>query len=56
MVRGGFKSIDIANAVICALYFFEKINFSSQNLLGCWFSFYVLMFFVKMDVKSHPFE
>ena len=41
MVRGGFKWIDLAIAVICSLYFLGSINFVSQNLLGCWIFLFV---------------
>ena len=52
MARGGFKSIDLANAVILVFIFFEEINVFSQNLLVCCIFGFVNVFVVKMDVHS----
>ena len=54
MVRGGFKSIDFANAGILVFVFFGNINFALQNLLD--FLFVFQCFVVKMNVKSYPLE
>ena len=58
-VRGCFKRVDLANAVILVVVlfvFFEKIHCSSQNLLGCWIFEFPHDLFVRMDVKSYPFD
>ena len=56
MVRGGFQSIDLANAVILVFVLFCKHPFCFSNLAGM-LKFGIFQgFVVKIDVKSYPFE
>ena len=54
MVWGGFKSIDLAIAVILVFVFFLENSFFGSKLAGM-FDFWIFQgFLVKNDVKSYP--
>ena len=55
-VKGPLESIDLANAVILVFVFFWKHPFVAAKLAGMLVFLIFQSFFVKMGVKSYPFE
>ena len=56
MVRGGFKSIDLAIAVILVFVFGGTHHFFFSIIAGMLDLFIFQCFFVKTGEKSYPFE